>query len=210
MTMNTKHAYINIWVPRPRTCCWGTATGISNHIHEQVFAAAAAKNASPSGHWRKAQTVRPGSDVYAAMRAQLNADLAYIETAYNEAQQEKEDEKIANAYYEQAVEDAPPPLLEAKAAPDSLVDLRSSQITDEQLAATRAVVYTSTRHLKEGMTKMVTAKRLEQPEIATWMTLTDPKQKAAAKAELMAYKQAVADREEAQRRREHLVTARPR
>ena len=106
-----------------------------------------------SALWQKAQAVRPGNEAYALMRAQLDADLAAIEEAY------RRDQEAAAA---------------AAAMPvtKSLVGLRSSTVSDDQLALAEATVYTSTRGLQAGATKYLTAARQLEPSPRHYTSLS--------------------------------------
>ena len=133
----------------------------------------------------------------------LDYDLMYVEACYEQALEDEADAAAFDAYYEQAIEDADAEIAAqvvvrraANLPVVSLVDLKPEAITDEQLAEARRYLYTSTEGLAVGMTKLVTAKRLEQPEIATWMTLDEGEDRQKSKEELRAYKAALAKRSE--------------
>ena len=130
-------------------------------------------------------------------------DLMYVEACYEQALEDEADAAAFDAYYEQAIEDADAEIAAqvvvrraANLPVVSLVDLKPEAITDEQLAEARRYLYTPTEGLAVGMTKLVTAKRLEQPEIATWMTLDEGEDRQKSKEELRAYKAALAKRSE--------------
>jgi len=132
--------------------------------------------------------------------------LAYVDACYQQALEDEEDAAAFDAYYLQAMEDEL--LSDAEIAATvvqrrtanlpvvSLVDLDPGTVTDAQLAQSRKYVYTSTQGLTVGMTSLVTPKRLAQPEIATWMTLEEGPERQDSKEELMAFKQALARRQE--------------
>ena len=175
-------------------------------LEEWIRGHAAYSSAGPPAHHHGPRMFACHNNAQAYAQAQAtydDYDLMYVEACYEQALEDEDDEAAFDAYYEQAIEDADAEIAAqvvvrraANLPVVSLVDLKPEAITDEQLAEARRYLYTSTEGLAVGMTKLVTAKRLEQPEIATWMTLDEGEDRQKSKEELRAYKAALAKRSE--------------
>ena len=70
-------------------------------------------------------------------------------------------------------------------------------VSDDEIEAAKYALWVETEGLEVGLTEMVTAARLSKPTIPRWMTIPKGPERAQAKEELKAYKQIIADKEEA-------------